>query len=187
MEGEGQRAETVMEATIFEAVLPEHECAQLPLVTAEEMPMPSSPMAWTSPAKSLAEHTAARPDLRLLSREERSDAKRAWLLSQNLSFEDTDDGIHVAWESARHRFKSGQHRQRERDMHGSSGNVRYKDALPSSVARRIRKKGAHEVAAKNLAALMGESYHLPVEKRGRKRGFKVPCTVSAGSVPSECE
>ena len=144
MEGTAQRAETMMEATILpvvppEVVPPEGEniYSHLAVATAEEIP-PS--IEWTSPAQSLAEHTACRPDLRFhcpLAIGELGSAKRAWLLSQDISFEDSANGIQVAWEKARCRFKSGQHRQRERDTHESSGNVRYKDALPSSVARRI--------------------------------------------------
>ena len=43
-----------------------------------------------------------------------------------------------------------------------------KRTLPSSDARRIRRAGKHEVAAKQLAMLMGEIYRLPLQKRGRK-------------------
>ena len=80
-----------------------------------------------------------------------------------------------------------QRRQRKRDSHHADGNLRYKHALPSSVDRRIRRKGKDEVVAKQLAMLMGESYDLPLQKRGRKEGYRVPCAgcaASAGPAPS---
>ena len=108
-------------------------------------------------------------------------------LKQEISFEDTDHGVDLAWERAKRRFTSNQRRQRERHSRHADGNLRYKHALPSSVDRRIRRKGKDEVVAKQLAMLMGESYDLPLQKRGRKKGYKVPCAESAGPAPAECE
>ena len=49
------------------------------------------------------------------------------------------------------------------------GCVRYKDAMPSSVDRRVRRRGVAVVAARKLALSMGQSYDVPPEKRGRKK------------------
>ena len=112
------------------------------------------------------------PDVGRLPKCERCSVMEQWFVDNDIAFEEGVVGLKAAWVRAQHRHRAAAWREREREAHRAS-NVRYKHALPTSVARMARKRGAEEVAARKLSMLMGEAYHLPRKKRGRKVGYKV--------------
>ena len=78
-------------------------------------------------------------------------------------------------------------RQKARDDHAAAGNVPFKHASPESEARMARKRGKEEVAARKLAILMGEEYHLPRYKRGRKASAPIEVSPLAVRVVASDE